>query len=468
LCRIQEETLRKKLTKAGLRHRIERQIGKVPDEVWEDVPQETIQFALDGAMYADEEVLEAVQTRKRIWSLALSKHSPSRRLDGRRGPKALDKAVPKLEARRAEVLARAYAHIAARRQNVRSFQEDYLGGTPVSADVARRLLASPAARLVPATLFAKYAIPILDHSSISRIERRMMKDGTVFEQHAVQVNWGGKMRQETVGVPVRDAYGPIDPVTLNYPAGGWIHQLEVQRGSILHRLQACSTTVAKAFGWASADTTWFILTGDIPPRPVAHPTVEHHTAGDHVVLDIVLRIQAWASAETVRRVFLDAQEWATGREARSISEEALRAFEFVETQRGVDGKFRDWYGICRKLPVGDRPTPANRGREPWRNFQRDYARTARTLLFPRCTQGRGLLVVLKDEKERRRFRDDVRKGGAIARAAIEREMLESIRDSSQRDAAIAELLAREVVPINSPQTQTKVRQRRRTTAGRSK
>ena len=167
---------------------------------------------------------------------------------------------------------------------------------------------------------------------------------------------------------------------------------QVRRGSVLDELSEVSTELSSLCQpWDEAEAAWFTLTGEYPTisgvRGRAHFTL---TAAVNYG-NMILTVEPWVSADSVRQAYLDLQRQVLNRKNRSISERNLAVFRFVvgETLSLIPGaqmwrfpsvRVPSWRTLCERWN--------NQVKQAWRYedvryFKRAFNRASKLVVRPR-------------------------------------------------------------------------------------
>lgn len=199
-------------------------------------------------------------------------------------------------------------------------------------------------------------------------------------------------------VAFRSAWG-LPRKTLEAGMRGLYRRLvSLDQGGPWKAYQALAQRLADKYGWSRFNAEVFILTGNtVPVLPLlAFKDREFILGGSGIVLEI----QPWVSAESVRAVYAKVQKGVLGKAHRGITEEALKRFAFAHAARVGGARWKDIYERCpsellsngmakhqrkdlRRKAMGKKPED-----DAWRRLQGDCARTEKALLPPSQKRGR--------------------------------------------------------------------------------
>ena len=95
------------------------------------------------------------------------------------------------------------------------------------------------------------------------------------------------------------------------------------------KLKRIAQRLARIYPWEPEDAACFVITGEVPPvMPVKAKTKTRYTPGFSAGT-IVLEVAPWVSAETVQKVYIEAQTKLRGRRAHKLEDRNLAVFRFV-------------------------------------------------------------------------------------------------------------------------------------------
>jgi hypothetical protein len=116
-----------------------------------------------------------------------------------------------------------------------------------------------------------------------------------------------------------------------------------------------------------------------------------------------MEIHPWASKDTVARVFEHSQRWMLGKEQRPIGVLALTRLSFAERYFLLAFPRKpSWKEVAAAWDVEQKSRSGRRQEATeWREFQRDVARTRRSLLRPIYAMGESLSRLTRAEEIRR-------------------------------------------------------------------
>jgi hypothetical protein len=82
-------------------------------------------------------------------------------------------------------------------------------------------------------------------------------------------------------------------------------------------------------GMSKAQAAWFTLTGDIPTISGVRGQAHFTRTAAVTYGNMILTVEPWVSADSVRQAYLDLQRQMLNRKNRSLSERNLAVFRFV-------------------------------------------------------------------------------------------------------------------------------------------
>jgi hypothetical protein len=240
----------------------------------------------------------------------------------------------------------------------------------VSAEAARRFLASPAVAVMSTEEFGTLGVPLFDHTS--QVSRMNFLDGAVW------------LLVEFV-IPDWDpfAYTLVYPIWPGAPLERSGHEgVESPRpGSILDELHQLATWLTREFPWDLQDAIWFVLTGEPPMRPLIETSVNvrKSTRPQYTDARVTLTVDATLSPDEVSSHYGRVRDQLLGGTGiRHAEERTLAVFRFVTIQR-IQHPASTWGELVREW---DRICP-----EPWRfdgneKTFRLYSRRGLRSVFP--------------------------------------------------------------------------------------
>jgi hypothetical protein len=337
------------LNEKELRTQLE-EVRTVPDEAWQYLKRMGfIAEAIDEAVAAEESSLEYIV--REFDALPRFSHA------GRKpssGEKAATKMLTGYEVERSEIFSAYVAGLAAASSSrIRKFRHRYLGGQTLSSEQARELLGSPFAAHCSGVFFDVCKVPIVGHTyrilesgedekgSYTRIElddakvrkpqrlrdRRPLEDGPWFVDGRDNEARQFKGRAREIA-----RY----QILLSPGEEGDIHSVLVKKNSVLGKLREAALSLLRDFPWFEQDAAWFLLTGETPyvaPMTLRGKMKSYETFGPYPPAGfeyalISLTVEPWVSADSVKRVYQDAQRRWNG-SSPPIREKNRKLFSFV-------------------------------------------------------------------------------------------------------------------------------------------
>jgi hypothetical protein len=217
---------------------------------------------------------------------------------------------------------------------IRWFRERVLGGRLLTAEQARDLVLSPAARFLEANEFefAGGDIPLVGHRA--RLEGYELKSGNDREvRHRATVSVDPPGMTETAE---NTFYGPprLVPKRPRYKDGtggqalfyvnerGRARKVSVWDRSLLEQLRDLCERLAQWYRWEPAQATMFVLTGEIPAVPALKVGTsvkfsgrildDGSTSPEYIDVKVIIEASPWISSETVRKHYRTAQTKVMG------------------------------------------------------------------------------------------------------------------------------------------------------------
>lgn len=281
------------------------------------------------------------------------------------------------EATRAWAISRYRAWQAAAHPAVRRFRQQVLGGRVLSPEEARAFLASPATAWLSQYEFERRQILFIGHSAtIVQNEYGDDDEGQLCHQIAILIEPPGvtwahmrydlpRSLKETPTLAVVDENGREQRVTFN-------------EHSVLADVHQLATKLVRHFPWAEAQATWFLLTGAVPLIDPLTLSWKWHSGWRNSYACMTLKVEPWVSADSVLKLYRDAQRKMLGRDNRPHELRNLTLLHFVIDHTAEDGTRPTWQALMTKW---------NREHPGWaytdlRLFARDYARTELAIAVP--------------------------------------------------------------------------------------
>src|SRR5829696_650796 len=361
-----------------LRHDLAKRLRRqdVPDPIWDRLIEDRYIDAVSTG--GAEHVRDLVEEAKRLLRFSREQAAWQRRQQSSEKPGYVAPDPGEYVTRRALARDDALALKAARAKEVQAFRDRFLGGGPISVPLARRLLASAAARNWPASDFKRLGIPIVGHRGVEIPLREQPEQGDV-RSFTLKVSWD----DEVFETPPLSQSGPL-PVLHFVDEHGEVFQKEVWPRSVLDRLREISTWLVRAFGFDAAQATWFVLTDTPPHRATLEGTIAIRGFSSHTDGRVTLEIDPWVPADVVLQTYRDMQRDLLGRENRPLSLRNLAVYRTVladarEAERVNPGRPLPSPG--RSMARWNREHPEEAYKQLWQ-FTRDVDRAERAVLFP--------------------------------------------------------------------------------------
>ncbi len=292
---------------------------------------------------------------------------------------------------------------------VRRFRERVLGDRLLTAEQARELVRSPAARFLEANIFefAGGDVPLVGHrATLEGYEAKRGNDWEVCHRATVSVDPPGIT--ETVENTFYDApqltlqrprhKDGTDGQTLYYVnERGRARKVSVCDRSLLEQLRGLTERLAQWYRWEPAQATMFVLTGVIPAVPALKVGTSvksskelldaKTTSPEYIDATINITASPWVSSKTVTKAYRKAQVKLMGTSGgKPPGPKNLKLFRFVTERIEPTGK-----PGCTRMPNGKNLVSEwNEAYPDWaykdsvgdlntRLFWRDYNRIKRTI-----------------------------------------------------------------------------------------
>ena len=360
-----------------MRVRLAKALGleDVPELIWEDLKEEGyIDKVMEVPSVEWEDLLHDTRRSLKFFRAGAEGKTAAKRVPAESEPVVPAALFQENELNRARVVAAALAKRAETELRVRNFRRNVLGGQVLTPEQARAFVTSPATRYFSREQFERWHIPLVDHVA-TVVNSESMPEG---EENKVCVTISVDPPGITQSVSQRHSGQRVE--TLGYPSEDgrswklivpWPH-------SVLDELRQVSVRLAKNFQWREGATTWFVLTGAIPQRAPVKQRWSVHWDNIHSAAHVTLAIEPWVSADTVLRIYRDAQRSILGGDNRPIGLKNLDLFHFVVDQ-AEDGKLPPW----KKMMLQWNDTHAELQYDDVSSFARAYRRTEQALMFPK-------------------------------------------------------------------------------------
>jgi hypothetical protein len=325
------------------------------DTMWDSLPSAMKDFARSDPEAGLADLVSASNDFQLPPLRANSEHSQSKR-PGRSEPLEIKPPLRTEEAERAAAFEEYLAYAANFDQDLHRFRDGVLSNRLLTAEQALAFVQSPAARFFRDHNFEFGGgnIPLTGHHATLDNYERGREGQKVWSRATVSVDPPGstetveKWTLEPLHKVIRkrdnDDVGDGEPL-LFVNAEGRAQTSWVWDGSPLHTLRRLSEKLTKRYLWEDAQTTMFVLTGEIPARPPLRVSYEWKGAGVgsralKVSQGVVtLEVAPWVSAKTVNRAYRIAQKRILRRDNRPIKEKNLKLFRFVTERLEPTGLF---------------------------------------------------------------------------------------------------------------------------------
>jgi hypothetical protein len=241
---------------------------------------------------------------------------------------------------------------AARTGGTHRFRDEVLRNRLLTAEQARELLRSPAARFLEANKFefAGGDIPLIGHHA--NLEYCLpVRDGGREVGHRARVSVDPPGITETVEnmfdeapqrAPKKRRFkdGTYGQALYYVSEGGRARTVSVWDWSLLGQLRSLSEWLAQKYRWEPAQSTMFVLTGEIPAVPSLKVGISWKSSKQvypattsvpmHIDATIIITASPWVPARTVRSNYRKAQSRLLGsRGGKPPSVKNLILFRFV-------------------------------------------------------------------------------------------------------------------------------------------
>jgi hypothetical protein len=258
---------------------------------------------------------------------------------------------------------------AAKRRVVCRFRERFMDGELLTPEEADKLVASPAAAILPPEGFRRRGIPLGDHTAEVVEERCWTEQGERRYRVSVFVSPPGvkmtarqHLRPDSREVPKTRILSYMDsdgnqPMTevLSYVDGRdgsykykAVPGVRVHPASLLAKLQKVGEELARRYPWREAAATRFVLTGEppgIPPLTGRIVTGGFREHGSDPA--IIMEVAPYVAADTVKTFYLQMQH-ASGGRAQQETAKGAAVFRFVQEQADDEGNLPQWPELLRR------------------------------------------------------------------------------------------------------------------------
>jgi hypothetical protein len=306
---------------------------RIPEWFWTHVLSE--QNYVEDALLMDslEEAVEFIVSKydEHVAEIPL-RHIALANQRGEEKTDEVEVSLSSLELERKAALEEYLALCAACDADVYLFRKKVLGGQTISSVNARKLIGSPAARVLSKAAFENLDIPFLDHTAKlvdhetdlvikgRRYRATIFVDPPSLTRQVEMVTWSG--------TPQTDKQRLVE---LDYPdEEGKVRNVQVWSISLLGELREVGEKLSERYRWQSAQAVWFVLTGEIPAVPALRVTRSFPYSMYHHDALITVEASPWVSSRTVEKAFRKAQAKTLGsRGGRRIGEKNLKLLRFV-------------------------------------------------------------------------------------------------------------------------------------------
>jgi len=163
-------------------------------------------------------------------------------------------------------------------------------------------------------------------------------------------------------------------------------RISVWPGSVLDNLREVSVRLAQTYHWDEALSTWFVLTGEVPPFWPIRAQLSRVHGRDYSDVNASIEITPWISYKTLSEMYQRLQNDALGADNRPVSLRSVALFRFVQDRCDREGKQPTWAKLMQEWnqskPAGWDGEGGKQEWEysEWRSMCRDYGR-ARLLIL---------------------------------------------------------------------------------------
>jgi hypothetical protein len=306
---------------------------RIPEWFWTHVLSE--QNYIEDALLMDslEEAVEFLVSKyNELVAEIPSRHLALAKQAGEERTDAVEVSLSSLELERKAALEEYLALCAACDKDVYLFRKKVLGGQTISSVNARKLIGSPAARVLSKAAFENLDIPFLDHTAKlvdhktdlvikgRRYRASIFVDPPGISRQVEMVTWSGTPQTDNQRL-----------VELDYlDEEGKVRNVQVWSISLLGELREVGEKLSERYRWQSAQAVWFVLTGEIPAVPALRVTRSFPYSMYHHDALITVEASPWISSRAVEQAFRKAQVETLGsRGGRRIGKKNLKLLRFV-------------------------------------------------------------------------------------------------------------------------------------------
>jgi hypothetical protein len=365
------------------------------DELWKEFSDSgELEYAKSMPETGLQDMVDSAKVRIKYWRLG-KKSAPSPN-EGRGGNAGRDSITVPREVLpvsssyggwdRSDAFSEYLIMKAADQPFVKGFRREVVGPRRLLTEEALEFIRSPAAAHLPASWFRKHRVPMVGHAAAVGIKESGSDKNGPYSVIEISVKPAGVTKQ----LKVRSRHYE----ELAFPGeGGYFQRVKVLPWSVLGELLKLVKRLTDIYPWPEEMVSWFVLRGmGISVLPM-DMWVESRDNEDFTYATVNLKVEPWVSAEEVRTSFLYAQKLILGRKKRNLSERNVAVFFFVVGHRNPVGPDMPWWSgednverpiwskLC-ELWNQEHPQGHDWHYKEWRNFQRDYARTKKTLVHP--------------------------------------------------------------------------------------
>jgi len=305
---------------------------QIPEWIWTSLRE---QLYVQDALLMDslEEAIEFLVSKydEHVAEIPL-RHLALANQRGEEKTDAVEVSLNSLELERKAALEEYLALCAACDADVYLFRKKVLGGQTISSANARKLIGSPAARVLSKAAFENLDVPFLDHTAKlvdhktdlvikgRRYRATIFVDPPGLTRQVEMVTWSGTPQTDNQRL-----------VELDYPdEEGKVRNIQVWSISLLGELREVGEKLSERYRWRRACAVWYLLTGEIPAVPALRVTRSFPSSMYHHDALITLEASPWVSARTVVQAFRKAQAKTLGsRGGRRIGKKNLKLLRFV-------------------------------------------------------------------------------------------------------------------------------------------
>jgi hypothetical protein len=365
-----------------LRDSIEERLGhSVAPGVWNNLSPDWVSLGRRHGPGVLSDLVEEVRREERIYRAGLNSTRvghPQLTVSQaiRRNPTELRRP----ESIRARILGEAISAVVRADSGFIAFRDIHLSGLTLSKDEASRLLLSPALRVLPRRRIVELGIPLLEH-------RARLKSSTDTLDHnrasvsrqELSISWSRRRSHvESVQWPQYRRILRL-PKYLSSSGGRAMHSTTVLPGAFLDDARILADRIAARFDWQNSEALWFLMTQVVPQYDAQEAFIIPAQPPAQPDARIGITVCSWASAETVRRLFLQCQKRVLGRRKRQLSAKMLELFEFVEANRLPPPAHPNWPDLFRQWK-GSKSSRRESPPRTRRQFRRAYLHVKRLLL----------------------------------------------------------------------------------------